>query len=135
MENYNYPRNIRFLFPLLFSSVLLLFLVGCATTASTQSMQPLAYRGLANGAEMGKITPSSRQIPEKIAHEPVRVQLPIPAASLGGNVHGKAEAIQLGSQTPCGMVVNIRGPLAKVQQGYTAHWVLIRKLDNARDCK
>lgn len=134
MENYNYPRNISFLVPLLFSSTMLLFLVGCSTTASTQSMQPLAYRGLANGAEMGKITPSSRQIPVKTAHEPLPVHLPTPATSLGGHMHGKAEPIQLGSQTACGMVVNIRGPLAKVQQGYAAHWVLISKLDNARDC-
>ena len=135
MENYNHPRNTNFLFPLLFSSTMLLFLGGCATTASTQSMQPLAYRGLASSAEIGKITPSSQQIPVKIVHEPLHVHLPMPATSPADSMPAKAGPIQLGSQTPCGMVVNIRGPLAKVQQGYAAHWVLISKLDTASDCK
>ena len=120
-------KNISF--PLLLSSIMPLVLVGCST-ASTQNMQPLAYSGLANSAEMGKITPSSRPTPVKIAHEPQRVHLSATTTSM----LGKLGAIQLGSQTPCGMVVNLRGPLAKVQVGHAAYWVLISKLDDAQGC-
>lgn len=138
-----------------------LILSGCGSFHQTNQAQP--YQGIASGAELSKITPSSQtyQLPPKPGSKtpsssvpanqssqppmPTNLKAPksmtnpdrpthkISSGEANSSSSPSGAAVTLGTQTVCGMVVNVRGPLAKIQMGNTSHWVLTQKLLAAKN--
>ncbi len=115
--------------------IAVLLLGGCGTDGGAQKLQNVAYEGMASQNQMQQIA----VLPHAVAAQPATVppsvsgayQAPeVPRASLiQPAVPQASEAgVTLGSRYPCGLVIKIRGPLAKVQRGYRTYWISISRL-------
>ncbi len=119
--------------------IAVLLLGGCGTDGSAQKLQNVAYEGMADQNQMQQIAvpPRAAAVPAEqpeaavppsgsVAYrtpEVPRASLILPAAP-----QSPGTGVTLGSRYPCGLVIKIRGPLAKVQRGYRTYWISISRL-------
>lgn len=112
-----------------------LALSGCSLISPTNQSE--AYRGIASGPELAKLSPASQTYentaPPVKAKQTSQSAISTSPTTLAGTASEVTPSVSLGTRTPCGLVIDIRGPLAKVQIGSTSHWVLIHQLLAARN--
>ncbi|WCE92795.1 hypothetical protein [Acidithiobacillus ferriphilus] len=129
--------------------VVVYMLSGCALSGGRE--QASAYQGIASRQDIQKISvippkQSSRVVkrPSKIPNQQYRVantpknEAPNLDENLSAETVRFREHIKIGEQSQCGMIVNIRGAIAKVQMTDGEKWMKISDLypaNSGRACQ